>query len=314
MKKHLLVWLMLAFCVLLTGCSYADMAENERKAEDIEVKLSEAYSLVAEIYNMDLAGVVSYKGNILACDAANNKLTILRDSGEILNTFGRLGNGMGEFTNPTGLAIVEDKVYVLDAGNHRIQIYDSNLSYIGSTTLNELSPTDEVYYLDISVSDDGTMYLTANSTFRDISRIYIVNPNGKLITSSEPVYGYTCCDGKEAYCLNTFELFEASNTWKASFSNNYLYKICDDGSLETLAELPYKYGPADFVVEGSDLYVLSSAWARLDHFQTDGTYIETIYHFDNGLHPESYLEKTNNGFVITDRYTGSIYILSNEAD
>ena len=77
-------------------------------------------------------------------------------------------------------------------------------------------------------------------------------------------------------------------------------------------ELPYKYGPADFIVEGNDLYVLSCAWARLDHFTLDGTYIETLFQFEEMLYPESRLARTANGFVVTDRIGEKTYFLSDE--
>lgn len=313
MRKKAALSLILILLLMYSGCTQNHTyLDTDKEPQQIEVNLNPSFFLVKELSDVELTGAVSYVNHFIICDAGKNCLTISNQSGDQLRTLGTLGNGPDEFINPTGLDVSKDRLYVLDAGNKRIKIYDSSFNCIDTIPLNVLEPTDEIYYLDISVSDSGTCYVTTNSTFGDTSRVYIIDPAGAITASTSPMYGYTYCDGDTAYFINEFELFSTNNTQTAAFSSHYLYTIDHDGTLNKKMELPYKYGPSDFIVEGNDLYVLSCAWARLDHFTLDGTYIETLFQFDDMLYPESRLARTTNGFVVTDRIGEKIYFLSNE--
>lgn len=313
MGKNVIFSLIITILLVFSGCTPNWIhSDTDKEPQQIEVKLNPSFFLVKELADVELTGAASYANNFIICDAGKNCLTISSQSGDQLRTLGALGNGQDEFINPTGLDTSEDHLYVLDAGNKRIKIYDSSLNCIDTIRLDVLEPTDEIYYLDISVSDSGTCYVTTNSTFEDTSRIYRIDPSGAITTSASQLYGYTCCDGDTAYFINEFELSSTDKKQTAAFSSHYLYTMNDDGTLNKKMELPYKYGPADFIVEGNDLYVLSCAWARLDHFTLDGTYIETLFQFEDMLYPESRLARTANGFVVTDRIGEKTYFLSNE--
>lgn len=91
----------------------------------MEVKLNPSFFLVKELADVELTGAASYANNFIICDAGKNCLTISSQSGDQLRTLGALGNGQDEFINPTGLDASEDRLYVLDAGNKRIKIYDT---------------------------------------------------------------------------------------------------------------------------------------------------------------------------------------------
>lgn len=310
MKFHTFLALIFICLFVCTGCAAGSTAD-EAEPEEIEVKLSQDYTLATQLKYTELAGTVFYNGNVIVCNPADNDLVLYTDSGEEIDTFGSLGNEVGEFINPTGIAVSGEYLYVLDAGNQRIQIYDADFTFLDAIPLDQLENTSDVYYTDLSVTDAGGIYLTTNSTFKNIARVYLVDANGKISTSAEPLYGFTYSSGDTAYCINTFQLSQENHAYTASFADSYLYSIKERGTLTMLAKLPFRYGPTDFVVEDGELYVLSCGWARLDHFTTDGTYLETIYQFDE-LDSESYLTRTSDGFVVTDRESGTIYFLSYE--
>ena len=45
--------------------------------------------------------------------------------------FGSKGSKAGQFELPYGIAIMDNKIYVADRHNHRIQIFNRNGNYIG---------------------------------------------------------------------------------------------------------------------------------------------------------------------------------------
>ena len=52
-------------------------------------------------------------------------------------------------------------------------------------------------------------------------------------------------------------------------------------------------------------YVLPCAWARLDHYKLNGTYVETLIELEE-LSPESYLVRTEDGFWVSDAIQGTL--------
>ncbi|MCK4260012.1 MAG: 6-bladed beta-propeller [Halanaerobiales bacterium] len=77
----------------------------------------------------DELGLKSPKGiavdsseNIYIADSKNNRIVVLNGAGEYIRKIGQTGNRNAEFIKPLGITIKNDKLYVSDAGNKRIQI------------------------------------------------------------------------------------------------------------------------------------------------------------------------------------------------
>ena len=67
---------------------------------------------------------------IYVLDGVNNRVSVFRDSGELLFSFGKEGTGAGSFRSPLGIGIDElNRIYVADSGNHRIQVFSPDGSY-----------------------------------------------------------------------------------------------------------------------------------------------------------------------------------------
>jgi hypothetical protein len=67
-------------------------------------------------------------------DSSNGR--IVRRRGRNVDTFGSRGTpglcGPGEFVEPCGLAVGPQEIYVADTHNHRIQIFDRTMRYVGA--------------------------------------------------------------------------------------------------------------------------------------------------------------------------------------
>jgi DNA-binding beta-propeller fold protein YncE len=75
-------------------------------------------------------------------------------------TWGNLGNGNGQFYNPTGMTVVYPKgnVYVADTGNGRIQEFTNDGKFINKWSIN--TPTGATDNIDLDVNSKGLIYLT----------------------------------------------------------------------------------------------------------------------------------------------------------
>lgn len=70
-------------------------------------------------------------GNSYVVDLNNHQIKKFDTQGNLLMTWGGLGNGEGQFNTPTGIAVdIAGNVYVADSRNYRIQKFDSTGNFI----------------------------------------------------------------------------------------------------------------------------------------------------------------------------------------
>ena len=70
--------------------------------------------------------VLDQNGNYFFSDEVNHRILKFSSNGQHILTFGSKGSGDLEFNYPMGLLIYEDKLYVCDSWNHRIQVYHTS--------------------------------------------------------------------------------------------------------------------------------------------------------------------------------------------
>ena len=80
--------------------------------------------------------------------------------GMLLNSFGRPGNGSGEFNRAEGLGIDRnDRVYVADSCNHRIEVFTREGDFLRAYGQPGLAPGSLSYPYDICLDRDGRQYV-----------------------------------------------------------------------------------------------------------------------------------------------------------
>ena len=75
------------------------------------------------VYAVDIGGVLSDNHRVRVFDA---------QTGKHLFDFGKRGSGGGEFNLPRSVAIGKDRLYVVDGGNFRIQVFDMEGKFLKS--------------------------------------------------------------------------------------------------------------------------------------------------------------------------------------
>ena len=88
---------------------------------------------------------VDEKDNIYTVDNEADTVQVFSPEGKFLFKFGKTGSGKGDFDEPESITIYNNKIYVADEGNGRIEYFDMTGKYlgeIGRTSGNPISLPD----------------------------------------------------------------------------------------------------------------------------------------------------------------------------
>jgi len=98
---------------------------------DIKGRLINSWNLINNSLENQRSRKISFnKNEIFIIDTAFNSVCVFSNNGELIRSWGNLGNGPGEFLNPWGIDIYRDTVFVVDSGNKRIQAFTCNGDFI----------------------------------------------------------------------------------------------------------------------------------------------------------------------------------------
>jgi len=82
-------------------------------------------------------------------------------------TFGRQGQGPGEFQDPRGVAVdAAGNIYVADTGNHRVQVFDANGKYLRGWGQYGSGPGEFNEPWGIAVDGEGNVYVADTWNYR----------------------------------------------------------------------------------------------------------------------------------------------------
>lgn len=221
------------------------------------------------------AGVCLFGNNIVVCDKQKHCLFVLDIEGNFIKKIGSLGNGQGKFTKPTGITTYNDELYVLDAGNNRVQILDKDFAYVREEALEPLVHEPAGYnYCDIEVDGNGAIYVSTDSVGQYDAYISVIK-NDTTKKLDMPILGFMGeCDGT-IYAVETLELYTDGNNEGAANGRNSIYKIENDKFTE-IAELPNKLAPTDLCLKDDEFYTVSSLWGAVISIPVDGSERKTL--------------------------------------
>ena len=73
------------------------------------------------------------QGNtVMLSDIENYTIWVVDLEGNRILAFGSKGNGLYEFEDPRGICVSESRILVADSGNKRIQVFDTQYSFLSS--------------------------------------------------------------------------------------------------------------------------------------------------------------------------------------
>lgn len=123
------------------------------------------------------------EGNLYATDFSGDIINIYGRDGELLNVIGGLGDELGEYDGPAGIAISETtgRRYINDQFNNRIQVLDSNDNPLFAFGSEGTAPGQLNEPIGIDVDEFDNIYVADSQN----SRVQVFDSEGNLLT----VYG-----------------------------------------------------------------------------------------------------------------------------
>ena len=143
---------------------------------------------------------VNSKGLIYLADTENNRIQIFNSDAIFLKAFGQRSKVVddknpeeGNFNAPTALAVdSKNQVYVLDSGNHRIQVFSEEGQFL--RVIGKQGKKVGEFFQPVDISIDGDDYLYVAD--RGNHRIQVFHPEGPAVfvfgsPKEESVFGFS---------------------------------------------------------------------------------------------------------------------------
>jgi DNA-binding beta-propeller fold protein YncE len=127
-------------------------------------------------------------GNVYVADTGGKRIRVYAPDGTFLRDIGRGGSGIGEVSEPVGLAFnpISGELYVAESWNKRIQVFDLSGASLRTFTVNMWFSNNQSYNRPyLAVSPDGTLIYVTDMD--DKHRVVAYNLSGQpVIAFNQP--------------------------------------------------------------------------------------------------------------------------------
>ena len=103
---------------------------NGKKVTVLDREGKKVQTITCEKFSQPSGVAVDKDDNIYVTDMVNSLLFKFNKEGKLMKVVGREGTQPGEFKYLSTIKIINDKLYVCDRGNNRVQILNTELEYV----------------------------------------------------------------------------------------------------------------------------------------------------------------------------------------
>ena len=205
-----------------------------RKVTVFYRKGKKVQTITSEKFSRPNGGAVDKDDNIYVSDWSNCSLFKVSKEGKLMKVVGRSGTRPGEFKDLSMIKVINDKLYVCDRGNHRVQILNKGLIYVdsfgcygdGDGQFNRPNGIAQDRAGNLYVSDSRNNRVQVFDCKRQFLSTFSINlPCGIAVSSDQFVY---VCDNKNK-CVSVFKTSGECVTSFGQFNHPVGIVIDDDG-------------------------------------------------------------------------------------
>lgn len=244
-------------------------------------------------------GVLFDGRDLLVSDIRNHCIVRLTTNGDFVESYGELGSEEGNFVTPTAILLYENEIYVLDSGNMRIQVFDTDMNYNRQIWFEGGTLPSDGKYNDMAIAGDGTIYITADAAYGDGMSLFYIE-EGELNAVPGGGLGFLSEQDGIVYTSDKWRYYRDSKGYGWKPGENWIYQV-DRTGLQKVCELPYMYAPADFVVREDSIYTISMVWGEMNRFSMEEDLLETMFYIEEVQAHDMYLcVQDENTFYVAD--------------
>jgi len=197
-----------------------------------------------------------------------------------------IGGGIGpnQLQWPCGMELYQDKLYIADTYNHRVQVTDLEGNWLQTLGYNGTSGSDSLHFSKprgVGVrTNGGIMVADANN-----NRIQYFNKNGNFIEC----YGFTdkfIFNNKHFYGPEGLAIDTDGGIYVADSNNHrvqvfdafgtYKFTLGSSSKRESGSDLEHLYTPSDVAIGNNKIYVADKGNERIQVFNMNGNYLSTL--------------------------------------
>lgn len=178
------------------------------------------------------------EGNVYVADSGNNRIQKYSPEGEFLASYGKKGQGPGEFQIMGGVAVDnQGQMYVTDRSTNRLKVLSSEGNEIKNIATMKITG-------EIALLSSGESVLTRGLFFSQESYpglIQIVGDDGKILRTAGTQELYEDWDCYRYFNRTSFAIDSEDNLYLAFATRNKIEKYTPEGTLVMTVERPLNY-------------------------------------------------------------------------
>ena len=209
---------------------------------------------------------VSDDGSIFVSDFGNKRIQKFSSSGEYITDWGSSGKQLGNFYNPSGIAVDGDSVFVADRDLNRIQKFSLDGEFVTSWGKQGTSEGQFMYPAGID-AHNGLVYVVDTGN----QRIQIFSSNGDFVSS----FGSSGLGPGQFLNAVGIDIDNDGNVYVTDKGNHKIEKFSSDGIF--VKSFPfhfpnYVFSPEAIVVDPfGNMFVVNSADGEILHLSQNST-------------------------------------------
>jgi len=279
--RQLTNMLLLFLCVQLIVCGCSDKKDLDF---NFSMNNSDAYVLerdfLADLELKEPKGLLFLLDTLWISDSGNDRLVLYDFTNDSFRIIGETGSKNKQFINPGDISVGSDnKIYIVDSGNKRIQILDVKGNYIDEIDIKKILKNEFSKITGIGFDQyNDNKYISTYTVDKKDAHVYMINEKGESKKIGDNLCGYIYSSHDNIFFVNHLDLRNSPNNTGYS-GEHFLFKI-EGNRVFSKKVLPNFYAPKSIVCNNDYIYLLSS-FLTIDRFTLEGEYIDTIYHGDH---------------------------------